>query len=295
MCDSDDCCKTLSKVLLVIINLFFLLLGLLMLAFGIAMVVAPDKVGESVKQTGADLDVLGNASVIIKAAGIFMIILGGIVTIIGAFGFFGACCENRCLLISYLIVVIIILLAEVALIIFAACYPDSLQTYIQKEMTATLIKNFTQDVRVYPNVTIGSDYPFGYSWAATQFGAKCCGVYNSSDYSNYTEANRQVQPPTGGAPITAVVPISCCKLNDGVKFENIKSQSDFVNLYDCVKTGNPVSTNTQSCYTAIDGMVMQASRIAIGIAAAIVGFQIIIIILGIILCCAITRSKSLTV
>lgn len=295
MCDSDDCCKRFSKFLLVVINLFFLLLGLLMLAFGIAMVAAPDKVAASVKETGADLSILGNANYIIKAAGIFMIVLGGVVAVIGAFGFFGACCENRVLLILYLIVVVIVLLAEVALIIFAACYPENLKSYIQEEMKKTLIKDFNQDVRVYPNVTFGSDYPFGYSWAATQLGAKCCGVYNSSDYSALSAQNRTVQVSQTGY-ITAVVPISCCKLDDNVKFpEGIKSTDNFVNLDGCLRGTDPNAVNTQNCYNSIDGMIKQASRIAIGIAAAIVGFEIIIIILGIILCCAIQRSKSLTV
>ena len=70
-----------------------------MLAFGIAMVAAPDKVAQTVRDSGGDLRVLGDADYIIKAAGIFMIILGSCVTLIGGLGFFGACCENRCLLI----------------------------------------------------------------------------------------------------------------------------------------------------------------------------------------------------
>lgn len=69
-----------------------------MLAFGIAMVAAPDKVAESVFY-GVDLSILGGSNYVIKGAGIFMIVLGGIVAIIGAFGFFGACCENRVLLV----------------------------------------------------------------------------------------------------------------------------------------------------------------------------------------------------
>jgi tetraspanin-18 len=297
MCDTDDCCKKFAKFMLVVINLFFLLLGMLMLAFGIAMVAAPDKVASSVKETGADLSILGDANSIIKAAGIFMIVLGGVVTLIGAFGFFGACCENKCLLITYLIVVIIVLLAEVALIIFAAVFPASLKTYIQEQMERTLIKDFTQDVRVYPNVTFGSTYPFGYSWAATQLGAKCCGVYNSSDYARLPIENRTVVLPSGARLEDAKVPISCCKLVAGRKFpDDIKNSTDFENLDDCLRRGTMgTSVNTQNCYDSIDGMIMQASRIAIGIAAAIVGFEIIIIILGIILCCAITRSKSLSV
>lgn len=298
MCDSDDCCKTFAKVLLVIINLFFLLLGLLMLAFGIAMVAAPDKVASAVRDTGADLSILGDASYIIKAAGIFMIVLGGIVAIIGAFGFFGACCENRCLLITYLIVVVIVLLAEVALIIFAACFPENLKGYIQTEMNKTLTTDFSQDMRVYPNVTLGSTKTLGYSWAVTQLGAKCCGTYNSSDYSvqSMPAAKRTVQLSITTNVTRAVVPVSCCKLNSGVKVpEGVKSQSDFVDLKGCLEGTNTAAINDKNCFDSIDSMIMQASRIAIGIAAAIVGFEIIIIILGIILCCAITRSKSLSV
>lgn len=292
MCDMGDCCKSFAKFILVVINLFFLLLGLLMLAFGIAMVAAPEKVAETVQNNGGDLKVLGDANYIIKAAGGFMIILGICVAVIGSVGFFGACCENKCLLIVYLIFIGLILVAQIALIIFAACYPNNLKNYIQQEMNKTLIIDFTQDVRVYPTVAIGSNYSFGYSWAATQFGARCCGVYGKSDYTGarYNSDQRKIQL-NAALIIQAKVPISCCRLKDDVKFpDGIKDENSFTGLYQCLTTG-VTDVNEKDCYTSIDGMIMQASRIAIGIAAAIIGFEILIIIFGIILILAIQSYK----
>lgn len=292
MCDGGDCCKSFAKFILGTINFFFLLLGLLMLAFGIAMVAAPDKIAQTVQDSGGDLRVLGDAHYIIKAAGIFMIILGSCVVVIGGMGFFGACCENRCLLIVYLILIVIVLLAQIALIIFAACYPQNLKDYIQKEMNKTLIIDFTQDVRVYPSVTIGSNYSFGYSWAATQFGARCCGVYGKQDYTGdrYNSDQRKVQL-NAALTIDARVPISCCELKSDVKFpDGIKDQNSFTGLAQCLTTGL-TNVNEKDCYSSIDGMIMQASRIAIGIAVAIIAFEVLIIIFGVVLICGIQNGK----
>lgn len=293
MCDGNDCCRTLAKVILIIVNLFFFLLGLLMLAFGIALVAAPDKVAESVFY-GVDLSVLGGSNYVITGGGIFMIVLGAIVILIGAFGFFGACCENRVLLILYLIIVILILLAEVALIIFAAVFPNAFMDTVKTAVRKTLITSYSQDLQSNGSgaVYINSSYEFGYSWAATQIGAKCCGIDGPSDYGNYSEASRTIQ--FGGQSATIKLPLSCCKLKDDVKFPP-KSAGDFNDLAGCVKGDPNTSYNTMGCFPAIEATIRQAAKIAIGIAAAIVGLEILIIIFGFILCCALDRSKSMTV
>lgn len=297
MCDDGDCCKKVAKFILVVINLFFFLLGLLMLACGIAMVAAPDKVAASVMSLGVNLQILGDANYIIKASGIFMIVLGGIVTVIGGFGFFGACCENKCMLIVYLIIVIIVLLAEVALIIFAAVFPQKLETWVKQEMNKTMITDFREDIQ-YVNGSLkigGINSEFGASWVATQIEAHCCGTYGPQYYSNFPPNNRSFTNKDGQT-YTINYPVSCCATKDGTTVKDLK-ESSFVDLQGCLFNPNSASTtvNQMDCYVAVENMIKQASRIAIGIAAAIVGLEIIIIILGFYLCCYIYDSKSLSV
>lgn len=303
----EDCGWRIVKFILVVINLIFLLLGLLMLAFGIAMVANPEKMVSSIEGTGVNLSILGDTSTIfhtIQQIGIFMIVIGAIAAVVGFFGFFGACCENKCLLVMYLICMIISLLCEIALIIFAACFPSPFEKTVQDAMNKTLIHNFNQDAAIYPNFTLGGDAD-GISWASTQFGVGCCGVYSPNDYYTYLPMwARTVRLDANTNYTNATYPISCCSLVGGPgnfppKGSSSSSSSPFVDLKGCLSNGTMTSgynfkaaVNQNNCYVGFENLILQYSKIAIGIAAAIAGFLVILIILGFCLCCHLHKSKS---
>ena len=123
------CIRGFAKFILIFINAIFLLGGFLMLAFGITITAAPAKVWSSFTINSVNFSQFSQLSNdqlndIVLACGIFMIILGVIMVVISFFGFFGACCENKCMLVTYAVLLIIIVLAEVALIAFASVFPS---------------------------------------------------------------------------------------------------------------------------------------------------------------------------
>lgn len=67
--------------------------------------------------------------------------------------------------------------------------------------------------------------------------AKCCGVDNSSNYDDV--ADKWIL--LGGQNTTILYPLSCCKLNDGVKFPP-KTTNDFTNFNGC-KIGDKTAFN----------------------------------------------------
>jgi hypothetical protein len=298
MCEGN-CFKTFAKVLLIIINIFFGLAGLLMLAFGIALVVAPQKVISFLSTTlsfNELTDGSGDLIVeIIKASGIFMIILGGIVTIIAFFGFFGACCESNCMLVTYAIILIIIVLAEVALIIFAAVYPTVFEKVGEQAFNETLMKEYKKDLTLYSNGTLSVDKatPVETSWNAFQVKFNCCGSANFSDYQRFTWMKLDCEDPSK-CPTASLVPLTCCKLKVGGQIP--KTWDDFVDPRSCMETAAETSTNREGCskkvINAAKDYIMSFSKIAIGIAAGIVGLEIILITLAFIMCCCRDGSRS---
>jgi hypothetical protein len=293
MCEEDGCCRSLVKVLFIIVNILFLLAGLLMLALGISLVVAPEKVLKFAESGGLNFSSFNDTSdgyflEIIKACGIFMIILGGVVAIVAFLGFVGACCESQCLLVTYAIILIIIVLAEVALIIFAAVYP----TVFRKSAADLLNKSlndYGEDARRLPNNTIDfthlNDNGVGLGWIAIQTAFNCCGSLNSTDYKN----NAKWKTANPGQ----VVPLSCCKLKPGKELG--ETSADFVDLDGCQTSQSSTSTNTNGCTDAIMGeaekLLKKYGTIAIGIAAGIVGLELIMITLAFVLCCRQRSSK----
>jgi len=296
MCDEGGCCRSFAKVILIIVNIFFLLAGLLMLAFGIATVAAPDKIISFFTSYGANFSTVSAATggdfyQIVKAAGIFMIILGGVVAIVALFGFFGACCDNNCLLITYAIILIIIVLAEVALIIFAAVYPKVF-TNTESDLLYTYLKtNFQHDVIASQTGAIGNNSnltDIGAQWAQLQFSLKCCGAYNYTDYQNFNWTAAMCGSTQCFPGIKQIVPTSCCIPNNpNVSPQNVLT--GYQSPLACVTSATQSTTYTQGCanatYTQISAAITGAGTIAIGIAAGIVGLEIILIILAFIVCC----------
>jgi hypothetical protein len=304
MCVADDCCakcfRSLARALLIILNLLFFLAGLLMLGLGIALVAAPTKVLTFFKfdfATSTTLSAVtgGAITAVIKDVGIFMIILGAIVVIIGFFGFFGASCDNKCMLVTYAVFLIIIVLAEIALIIFAARYPGTFTSAAELVVNLSF-DDFNHDLVVTSSGTINYNDPSitdtDGGWAVAQIALKCCGVYGYEDYQNLTSGWTRCGNPTY-CPLTDVIPISCCTLNDPSRLPY--GVNNFTNLAGCQSSPPaPQSFNSGGCVQQIvsdsTAFVKQNSKIAIGIAAGIVGVEIILIVLAFVVCCMETEG-----
>lgn len=250
-----------------------------MLAFGIVAKAKPSlifKIFATIPGIDKVPDALDLGS-IINGSAVFMIVLGLIVTLVGFFGCFGACCENTCLLTSYIIVIGVVLCAEVALIIYAAVSPEKLKNTIQDVMKKSIDK-VDQDINLNGTLHL----PFNevsLGWAILQLEAKCCGTYNFSDYSSW-----QHNVSIDGAVINTAIPLSCCKTNGDLDLKRNYNSSIFINADDCLKNQNSQYINDKNCYDAIYDLIKKSVTIAIGIAAGIVGAEVILIIVAVCLC-----------
>jgi tetraspanin-18 len=286
------CCKDLAVILLVIVNFVFAAAGLLMLAFGIAAAAKPDsilqifsyapEITQRAATAGFDLEST------LQESAVFLIVLGAVVAVMGLFGCIGACCKVKWMLGVYVTVLIIILLAEIALIIFAAVFPDQLESKVRPAMLKSL-SQYKSDGKA--NLTVGSYTLPGdeidLAWASLQFEVGCCGTNGYLDY--YNASFQRTEFNQG-----AVVPVSCCKQLNGPR-HIATMKTDFVDLYKCLQ-GDVQYINDQDCYTAVELLIKQYTRISIGIAAAIIGIEIILIILSMWICRSIvTSTKSQTI
>jgi hypothetical protein len=279
------CCKGLAAALLVIVNFVFAAGGLLMLAFGIAAAVKPESIVEifsNVPRITQDASAAGfDLEETIQSSAVFMIILGAVVSAIGLLGCIGACCRVKWMLGIYITALFLILLAEIALIIYAAVFPDHLEKNTRPLMFESLQKYKNDGHLTNDNYTLPSDET-DLAWASLQFETGCCGAYGFKDYNNVTF--------TTARPGSYKIPISCCKLVGGPGRIPTK-KSDFLDLDQCLK-GMTEFINEKDCFTAVEELLKQYSRIAIGIAAAIIGVEIILILLSLYLCRTVATSTK---
>ncbi|KAJ1139507.1 hypothetical protein NDU88_005878 [Pleurodeles waltl] len=154
------------KYTLFVFNLLFWLTGCCILGFGIYILV----------QNMYGVLLPNNPSI---SVGNVLIIIGTIIMVVAFLGCMGAIKENRCLLMSFFILLLIILLAEVILAVCLFIYEPQFEKYLGKELQ--------EGIKLQKNDTL-------ILWNSIQQKLKCCGVYNVSDWQS-------------------AVPSSCCEDN----------------------------------------------------------------------------------
>lgn len=162
------------KYTLFLFNMLFLLAGLALIIVG-AIVLVHTK----------DISFSSSAG----PAGIFIIVVGGIVFLVSFFGCAGAINNNYCMVITYGLLLILLLIAEVAGVITGFVLKDKIRDKVLEEMQDTM-KNYNEAT---PN-------PDTDAWNKTQTDFECCGIDGYLSWVNGSKAIVDSQS----------VPDSCC-------------------------------------------------------------------------------------
>jgi len=184
----EGCLPNLVKYLLFFTNLLVFILGIVTLGFGIWVVVdkpsflnlfddAQQILNENdINTEGFDISVYASAPVV-------LIVVAVIVALIAFFGCFGAIKENKCMLITYFIIILCIFIAFIvgAVLVYQGKFEseikdplrDSIKYYKDKEGTAL-------------------DESVKGAWNTVQAEFKCCGVDNATDWKTATAPNWEV-------------------------------------------------------------------------------------------------------
>ncbi|XP_064019205.1 tetraspanin-4 isoform X3 [Pogoniulus pusillus] len=166
-------CLQCIKYLMFVFNLLFWLGGCGILGVGIWLAV-----------TQGNFATLSSSFPSLSAANL-LIVTGTFVMIIGFVGCIGAIKENKCLLLSFFIMLLIVFLLELTVVILFFVYTDKIDKYAQRDLKKGL--------HLY-----GTDGNIGLTnaWSIIQTDFRCCGVSNYTDWFEVYNTSR--------------VPDSCC-------------------------------------------------------------------------------------
>lgn len=112
-----------------------------------------------------------------------LVVTGTIATCVCYLGFLGGMRENRCMLISFFILLFILMLIELAMAIIFFVFSRKVHTYLENDLMVSL--RIYRDSSPEGNQTIKQDFD------AVQHWFRCCGVHGLEDWGND-------------------IPISCC-------------------------------------------------------------------------------------
>jgi len=264
----------LIRLLIVILNMTFVIIGVALLVIGIYVVKDP-KMQQLRPLLNPDLTSKYSQSLSnLEIFAIILIVIGGVLLAIGFLGCCGAIKGFRCLHALYAIIVGVIILAEIAIIVVYIVYQNRFQTEFVNKLEKSIVKYYV-GTPVDNSTTINS---ISLSWDFLQFNLQCCGAVNQSDYLNTTKWNRinPYQPNT-----TLTVPFTCCPLNATKNWNGLPT--NMTEAITCAVTG--VNAYPQGCYDRLMDLLATYKKYII-IGGVIVGFvEIIAFLFAILLIC----------
>ncbi|XP_033759309.1 tetraspanin-16-like [Pecten maximus] len=262
------CFATCGKILLVVVNLFFLVIGLVLFVAGFFCKFgndtlktyyegALDSLSGSLSSSGFGTVDLSSFDIteIIGTLGIAFIVSGTILLIITVFGFVGACCKVKCMLIGYCILVTLVVIAEV--VFFGILFGN--KEIITDEIKPSLKSSIQSDYQ-----GLNGTNAISLAWNFVHIQVKCCGVDNYQDFTGATQWITQYPS------YTIQTPLSCCK--------ELPSSTDF----SCA--ASPTTSNNYkdtSCFDSIWDLALGNVGLMAGIFAGMGLFQIMLIVFGI--------------
>lgn len=263
------CGGTLGKVFLILINIIFFLLGLGLLIVGALMKANVKIVTDEVKPALNTVtvssyklgDLADNLSVVFIVIGVFIFIVAGL-------GLFGACCQNRCMLVTYAILVLILFIAKIAAIALWFTMQGEVEDKVKSEMLTSLQTYFTDD-----SVDTGSEV--SKSWNYMFMTLDCCAINKVTSGTNDFDESPWCKDTGKSCKDTlAEVPRTCCVDVDASTYTAATAAC----------TTGVSGYNTMGCYDALKAEIDSYSTPVIGVGITILVIELLAVIFAFVIC-----------
>ncbi|PAA68115.1 hypothetical protein BOX15_Mlig007907g1 [Macrostomum lignano] len=277
-------CRSISKIVLVIVNAVFAVFSLAVLGIGIWVAVYRGRAISKMESAPEDseLKTLANRLQLMSAA-IIIIVISVFCLLLTISGCFGAMKENVCMLKFYMVVMTILLLGQLIVIGLAVVFKGRLQDEATRALRKTdrdLFKPYNQLGPVSGNQTDSKDI-VSRIMNSIHVSLRCCGVTNYTDItvnSTWSRAN----PKFDNRPM--LIPASCCQLtDDGAKY--LAEHDDWSDFKKYLINGSQCPTkladfHRQGCLSKIvDSWKAHVTSIIVA-AVLYIGFNVVCIVMA---------------
>ncbi|XP_062569150.1 tetraspanin-18B-like [Saccostrea cucullata] len=266
-----SCGGTLGKIFLIVINILFFLLGLGLLIVGALMKANVKIIKDEVKPALNTITVssykLGNLT---DNLSILLIIIGVFIFLVAGLGLFGACCQNRCMLVTYAVLVLILFIMKIV----AIALWFSMKSEVEGTVKAGMLKSIETN---YVDHRLNSTDEISNSWNYMFMTLDCCGVnpVTGPDAAKNDLRNSLWCTSSGACASTQfLVPPACCQ---GVDSSNYLSAPS-----DC--TAGTSGINSMGCYEAVKDEIESHSNQVIGVGVTILVIELLAVIFSFIIC-----------
>ncbi|XP_062614985.1 CD63 antigen-like [Saccostrea cucullata] len=265
-------CKGCSQFFLTIVNIVFSLIGLTLLVVGSVVRWGNDfmnnilqdsysRLASALKDAGADTNLNDfNIADFVGDATLAFIILGAFFFVLGILGCVGACCQVKCMLVVYVVFLVILLLVEITFIILIFAVRSEVDSWIKKPFKKAIQEE-------YKGISSKESISIAINFVSVEF--ECCGVDNYADFNS----SKLWKNETGEEEKNPQIPVICCKNRTSEAIDSCIYTPDRNNSY-----------IDQGCYDAIDTWLSKNQNIMIGVGAAVLAVELLLMIFALVVC-----------
>jgi len=264
----------LVKILVFIVNIVLWACGILLIVFGSIALATPVTIVNLLDLIPgvAVVTAVYDVTPLFEGVAIFMIVLGSLLFLFGGIGCCGAFKMHKRMIMNYWIMLILGVLTEIALIVYAAVFPNTMNDSVQSGLNTSLIQNFAPVTIESNGTVIYNPVSTKAAWEELQSQSHCCGALSYMDYATFAWQ--------GNSYAGAVIPPTCCASTLPLG-QNISNTKQLVEYPSCLTLAGIVANNyyTQGCWNPVINMIWQFDYIAIIISSCLMATQILGIIL----------------
>lgn len=257
-------CGKFGKGFLIAINILFFILGLGLFVLGILMKVNVSAINHDVKPALNGVSVasykLGD---LVDSLALLFILIGAFILIVSGLGLFGACCEVKCMLITYAVLVMILFVMKTAAIALWFTMKSGFEDVVKDGMVKSLKDNYKKD-------TLDSNNAISNSWNLMFMSLQCCGVEDMKTDLGASPA--WASSLSGGTKI----PRTCCIGVDS---------SNYLSSPPTTCTQGIADYNMKGCYAALKDEITTYGKIFVGVGITILLIELLAVVFAFMICC----------
>lgn len=272
-------CGKVGTVFLVIINIIFFLMGLgLVIAGALALTDVSNINTDHIKPLLDSIPVGSfEAGSLVKNLTTLIIVIGAFILLIAGLGLFGACCQNKFMLVTYAVLVLILLVMKIAVIILWFTMKNTVENEVKDKLFVSLKDNYKED-------TLTNSNSISNAWNYMFMTLDCCGVNPVVSTKNDFDSTYWCN--VAGSCLAAVsnIPKTCCLNVD----ENTYTTAPIA-CHSNVDTG---TYNTKGCYDALKEKLLSQSPSIIGVMVTVIVIEVLAVIFAFWVCCQVGDKSA---
>ncbi|XP_052675588.1 tetraspanin-1-like [Crassostrea angulata] len=265
-----------GKVCLITTNFLFTGVGLMLVTVGVLAVrdisiVNKDKIKPLLDSLAVDsfsVGVVNSLSIIIIVVGVFIFFVAGL-------GIYGAFCQNKYVLVTYVSIVVMLFLTKIVVIALCVTVQNTMEREIKAKMIEVFNKNFIED-------TITSNNSLSNTWNCMFMTLDCCGVNPVVSTTNDFDLTYWCTTSGSCEDTISQIPRTCCTNVD----ENTYTSAPI----GCHASVNKGTYNQKGCYDVLKDTLQSQSQSVIGVVVTIILIEIVAVIFAILIYCQIQDS-----